>query len=53
MEGNANKTRRRWGNNKTRRKGGVVMATKLDERGCNGRIRKEGGDGNKTRREWW
>jgi hypothetical protein len=29
-----------------------MMATKLKERGYNDRIKKEGGDGNKIRREW-
>jgi len=29
------------------------MVMKLKERGNNGRIGKQGGDGNKTRREGW
>ncbi len=33
-------------------RGGGLMATKLEDKGCNGRTRKEGGDGNKIRREW-
>jgi hypothetical protein len=32
-----------------RREGGGVMATKLEEKGCNGRIRKEAGMATKLR----